>query len=120
LKHPLLKQRPVAASYLAFLKRQMPLTGTLVKKLIEAGKSGDPFRAQESLNALQLALQSGSADRAASTHMVLLLKLDAFQNHAATERTLSFWKSWLLGELLGGVARPGGKLSSSGLQRYVT
>jgi len=75
----LLKQRPVAASYLAFLKRRTPLTGTLVKKLIEAGKSGDPFQAQESLKALQLAVQSGSVDRAASAHMVLLLKLDAFQ-----------------------------------------
>ena len=86
----LLKQRPVAASYLAFLKRRTPLTGTLVKKLIEAGKSGDPFQAQESLKALQLAVQSGSADRAASAHMVLLHKLDAFQTMLQQRGTLSF------------------------------
>ncbi len=59
-------------------------------KLIETGKSSDPFRTQESLKALQLALQSGSADRAASAHMVLLHKLDAFQTMLQQKGTLSF------------------------------
>lgn len=86
----LLKQRPVAASYVAFLKQQAPLTAGLVMKLIETGKSSDPFRTQESLKALQLALQSGSADRAASAHMVLLHKLDAFQTMLQQKGTLSF------------------------------
>jgi hypothetical protein len=75
----LLKKRPLPASYLAFLKQQTPLTESLLKKLIEVGRSGDPFRTQESLKALQLAVNSSSAVRAAAAHMVLLHKLDAFQ-----------------------------------------
>jgi len=75
----LLKKRPLPASYMRLLKQQTPLINSLLKKLIEVGRSGDPFRIQESMKALQLAVKSGSAIRAAAAHMVLLHKVDAFQ-----------------------------------------